>query len=384
MSTPPLKQLIEDPRTGLISAQKLHKKYPQFTIREIQDAMNQQPSYQVNQFTRKPKQYTSIQANHAGDSVQVDLMDVSYSTTAIHGTKYLLTFIDVYSRFAQVIPIRNKTATTVAKAMKKHLDSFPRKVYNVTSDDGSEFKAKAFQKLMEERGIKHYITPAHTPNKVAIVERFHRTLRSRLKLFTDMRKTERFTEILPDLVYNYNNTFHRTIKATPQEVLSGDEQPANTPTVVDYPFKLGDIVRRSVTKQQFAKGGRTFSHDTYIITGINEYSFQISNQRGEELNRAYQGYELKRVPDATSKSHDSDALTNDDSDEVILELSSDEDETKPEVVKRTARKRYKQKRDPAFNDKNTHRVDDEGNVTITRRHLIPKHAKRVSKRPQRD
>ena len=352
-----LTDLLLDPEVGFISVAKLKKKFPQYSIKEIQQAKDKLSTYQINTPIPKPNKFNTITADHAGDCIQIDLMDVSYNSTANKQIKFLLTFIDVYSRYVLYVPLKNKSAKTVSTAMETLIHQFPRKIYNVTSDDGPEFNNTIFKNVLTNNDIQQWITPANTPNKMAIIERFHRTLRNRMRLLIDHNNSESYIDHLPALIRNYNTTFHRTIKTTPHEVLYNDVTPGNSViTEVDYSLQLGDTVRRSLKKSTFGKGTNKLSEETYIISGINPSSFIISNQSGIELSRPYQGYELKKVTQPTK---------------TATPTTSNKTE-----VANTARKRYKQKRDPAFNDTNTHEVDDEGIVHVTRRHLQPINQKR--------
>ena len=350
-----LQSKLTDPKTGFISIDKFRRKYPEYSVKDVKDAMSIIKTYQQNSAIRKPKIFNTIKASFVGDVTQADLMDVSYNSTVNNNIKYLLTFIDVYSRYVYIKPVRNKEMKTITDAMQDILKNI--KVKNLTTDDGSEFNNKIFKDLMTKKAITHYITPANTPNKLAIIERFHRTLRDRIRHYQTENNTEKYIDKLGDLLYNYNHTYHRTIKNIPCDVLVG-AKPTPTISSVIYPFKIGDTVRISVQKATFRKGTQAFSDNTYTISGVNKHSFLINNSKGEQLSRPYQGYEIK-----------------------LVSPIQDVEPLEKQMVAKTARKRYTQKRDPAFNDKHTHQVDDEGNVHITRRHLVPKTAVRQRKPP---
>ena len=380
MNNQQLANFILDPATGLTSAskifQKLGKKVP---LKQIKEVINNLETYQINQSARlQPKQYNSITAGYPGDILQIDLMDISNTSTVNKNFKYILTCVDIYSRYALAVPIKNKEASTVLKAMSKIIKEFrcsstpvgteqvpclhPRNIHNITSDDGSEFNNSKFKQLMTENNINHYITPANTPHKLAIVERFHRTLRNRIRLYEDHNKTNKFIDHLPDFIKNYNNTVHTTTKQTPQAILDGALSKQVIKKVI-YDLQLGDPVRITTKKGPFDKGLVRFSNEIYTISEIHPNSFSIKNHQNQQLKRRYQGYELKKVnPDSI--------------------ITSNKEDARP-AVKKTATKRRLQKRDPAFNDKNTHKVDDYGNVKITRRHLQPASTKRQTKRPVR-
>ena len=208
---------ILDPKTGLSAPDIIHRKLDgKASMAQISRVMTNLETYQRNR-RQKNSNYNSITASYPGDMVQADLMDISNTTTANKGYKFVLTFVDIFSRFAEAEPIKTKSMKTVSEAMQKLITQFEQyhKINKISTDDGSEFHNSIFSRMMSKNGISHHITPANTPNKMAIVERFHRTLRDKIELYTDHHNTAKFIDVLPDLINNYNHTTHSTLKATP-------------------------------------------------------------------------------------------------------------------------------------------------------------------------
>ena len=58
------------------------------------------------------------------------------------------------------------------------------------------------------------------PHKNAIIERVHRTIARLLQLFRLGSKRFDWYNFLPDVVNNYNTTYHRTTKHTPTEIFA--------------------------------------------------------------------------------------------------------------------------------------------------------------------
>ena len=114
MTDEELRAYILSPVTGLISRDKLKRKLTHVPTTQLERVLDSLPTYQINKASR-PSSYTSIKASFSGDIIQADLMDVSSSTTANQGAKFLLTFIDVYSRYALAQPIKNKNQTITTK-----------------------------------------------------------------------------------------------------------------------------------------------------------------------------------------------------------------------------------------------------------------------------
>ena len=189
MTDEELLQYILDPSTGFTSVDKLYRRLNGVASRDqITRVVSNISSYQTTK-DKRPKHYNSIRASFPGDVLQADLMDVSSSATANKGTHFLLTMIDVYSRYAFATPLKNKNQNTVKTALSSLLRSLPFTPVNLTTDDGSEFHNRSIKQLLDSLSIKHWITPAHTPNKLAIVERFHRPLHSFHRLGPVYRRT---------------------------------------------------------------------------------------------------------------------------------------------------------------------------------------------------
>ena len=181
------------------------------------------------------------------------------------GIKYLLAVIDVFSKYGYLIPLKDKTGKSVASALKTIFKE--RKPEKMWVDKGKEFYNKDVKEL-----IKLYST--ENEEKFSVVERWIRTMKEKMwNYFTD-NNTNRYVDILPDLVEDYNNTRHSSIKMTPVEA----SKKKNELTVWRnlYPehleirdikpkFSIGDKVRISKKKKTFEKGYRCFSGSTFPI-----------------------------------------------------------------------------------------------------------------------
>ena len=351
-----LLEIITNPETGFVSSSKIHENYPEYSLKEIKEAQRSLNTYQINDKSTK-NYYNTIKAYYVGDVIQSDLMDVSNLSTSNNKVKFLLTFIDVYSRYVLCAPLQNKNMVTVKNAMEYLINKFKYKIKNITTDDGKEFNNKIFSALMKSSKIKHHITDAGTPNKLAIIERFHRTLRNRMDLYFDHYRTKKYIDVLPKLIKNYNTSIHSTIKRKPIDVYLGKFESDQKRYSYDYGFKVGDRVRKKNHKSQFDKGSSKFSSIIYTIFEIHDNSYSLRNEKnGNTLKRRFLGYELQHVPQNTI-----------------------EEEKYDSEIKSINRKKYLQKREPAFNDKNTHTVSDYGEIDIHRRHLKPKYSKRKIK-----
>ena len=186
-----------------------------FTIKQIKDWLSKQDSYTLHKPVRWRFQRRKIYAKCIDDLWQADLADFSSLSKYNDNFKFLLTCIDVLSKYAWVVPLRNKTRKTITDAFSKIIPQ--RQPIHLQTDKGSEFKNKLFQSFLENHKIKFY-TSENNEIKAAVVERFNRTLENKMYRYFTFEGTRRYIDVLADLVHSYNNTFHTSIKMAPAEV----------------------------------------------------------------------------------------------------------------------------------------------------------------------
>ena len=132
------------------------------------------------------------------------------------GTSFLLTVIDVFSKRAWCIPLKNKSAVSLVAAFAPLLGNTAP--ITLQTDKGSEFlKKRALQKLLKEYPVHHFATH-NEETKASIVERFNRTLKTRMWRYFTKKQSVRYVDVLQDFVRSYNNTFHRTIGMAASEI----------------------------------------------------------------------------------------------------------------------------------------------------------------------
>ena len=140
----------------------------------------------------------------------------------------------------------------------------------------------------------------HNEGKCVIAERFIRTLKTKIyKYMTSISKNV-YIDKLDDIVNEYNNTYHRTIKMKPVDVKDN--------TYIDFKkevndknpkFKVGDHVRISKYKNIFAKGYTpNWSEEVFVIEKVKNtvlWTYVINNLNGEEIIRTFYEKELQKT-----------------------------------------------------------------------------------------
>ena len=129
---------------------------------------------------------------------QADLIDMQAYSRDNRGSTFLLTCIDVFSKFAWALPVKNKTGEAITAAMKSILVKSGRKPKHLVVDQGSEFYNKKFKLLMEKYKIHLYST--YSILKASIVERFNRTLKTWMWKQFSLRGNYKWIDILPELM----------------------------------------------------------------------------------------------------------------------------------------------------------------------------------------
>ena len=216
-----------------------------------------------------------------------------------NGVNFLLLVIDTFSKYGWIVPLKNKKGKTVAEALKTIFKE--RKPEKLWTDKGKEFYNKDVEDLIE-------IYSTENEEKSSIVERWIRTMKEKMwKYFTD-NNTYTYIDILPDLVEDYNNTVHSSIKMTPVEAskkknelnvwrnLYPDRHKINNLTPK---FSVGDVVRISKKKNTFEKGYTTrWTEEIFKITEIqntNPITYKLEDLKEEEIEGTFYEPELQKT-----------------------------------------------------------------------------------------
>jgi hypothetical protein len=220
---------------------------------------------------RKPKQWSSIIAKVPRHSYQIDIMD--YSRRMYQGYRYILTCIDVYSRFALAEPLKSRVMSEVVPALRKIFSIMGAPTY-INADQ--EFNTKVCLEFFKESGVKHvFFSQPYETNKNAIVKRFHRTLVGLLmKLRYITKSVDWPNDLLLKAIEIYNTKVHSTIQAIPMEVFLGEN--INKQEII-YPspvkLEVGDVVTGPKTlpgtrQPTFAKGD-VIKREFYTVSSID-------------------------------------------------------------------------------------------------------------------
>ena len=152
----------------------------------------------------------------------VDLADMQSLSKKNKGIKYLLCAIDLFRKYAFVVPLKDTKGISITNAFKKIIKQSNRKPNKIWLDQGGEFYNRDFKKWLSSNDIIMYST--FNEGKSVVAERFIRTLKN--KLYKHMTATGKnvYYDVLDDIVNKYNNTKHNTIKMKPKDVKDGNKR----------------------------------------------------------------------------------------------------------------------------------------------------------------
>ena len=205
--------------------------------------------------------------------------------------------MDLFSEYAQVAPLKDKREISIVNAFQK-IVSKERKSNEIWVDEGGEFYNNLFKRFLKINNIGMYST--HNEGKSVAAERFIRTLKD--KIFKHIKAVSKnvYFDVLDDIVNEYNNTVHRTIKMKPIDLTSDSYAEYNEDSNEKDPkFKVGDHVRMSKYKNVFAKGyTANWSEEVFIISKIKKalpQTYIICDLNGEPIAGTFYEKELQKT-----------------------------------------------------------------------------------------
>ena len=240
----------------------------------------------------KRKVYSSIRDNIWGP----DLTDMQLLSKFNKGFRFLLCVIDIYSKYARIIPLKDKKGVSIVDAFQKILDDSKRKPNKIWIDKGSEFYNNSFKEWLKDNDIDMYST--NNEGKSVIAERFIKTLKNKIYKYVTAISKNVYIDKLDDNVKEYNNKYHTSIKMKPvndkdntyidfkKEIINKDPK-----------FKVGDYVRISKYKNIFTKGYmQNWSEEIFVIKKVKNtvpWTYIINDLNGEKVIGTFYEEELQ-------------------------------------------------------------------------------------------
>ncbi|XP_053596178.1 uncharacterized protein LOC106693863 [Microplitis demolitor] len=233
-------------------------------------------AYELHRPARRNYQRRHVDIRALDETWQADLVEMIPYATVNKGNTYLLTVIDIFSKYAWAVPIKSKSGSDVTSAMKSIFQQ-GRVPKNLHVDQGKEFYNKEFQELIRRKNINMYSTFSNL--KASICE-----------------------------LHKYNTRKHRTIQLEPIDKTAKNEKQIFKKRYKSLQaqrqarknkFKIGDKVRISKYKHVLEKG-YTPNWTTEIFTiktvqNTNPTTYKLVDYQDKPIKGGFYLEELSKV-----------------------------------------------------------------------------------------
>ena len=125
-----------------------------------------------------------------------------------NGFRFLFCVIDIYSKYAWVIPLKGKKGSRINNAIKKRLYESNRKPKKICGDKDNEFYNRSMESFLQNNDVEMY--SMNNEGNSVVVERFIRTLKKKIYKYMTLISKNVYINHLHDLVNKFNYTCHST------------------------------------------------------------------------------------------------------------------------------------------------------------------------------
>lgn len=241
------------------------------------------------------------------DQWQTDLIDLKSISSTNKGYNFIVVVIDVFSKFAWTVPIKQKSADEIINVFDRIFKISSRKPLYLVSDKGKEFTNEKFQNFLKRHSIK-FFTAKNDDTKACIAERFIRSIKELIFKHLTSNNTLKYVDSLENLTKTYNRRYHRTIGMAPsdvnerniREVWFNTKASQNNRIRKEQPkFRVGTYVRVSKPNNIYAKGYLpNYSDEIYKIFKVirgKRNTYKLHDLMNEEIDGSYYEEEIQEV-----------------------------------------------------------------------------------------
>lgn len=221
------------------TVEHLQKKYFWPHLREhVRNLINQCNLCQRNKYERHPNQVENqgpIVADHPFAQVHIDTFHFEQER--------ILTILDVFSKYGQAYILPNATALAVLNQLQIYFShhGLPKKI---THDQGGEFENNIIKEYCKASNIEYHATTPLNSTSNSPVERLNSTLLEKLRISRDSDKFSPLSQLITNVVMNYNSSIHTKTKKPPFNVLYGPYYDA-----LDHMFSPSPQINEYIQRQ---------------------------------------------------------------------------------------------------------------------------------------
>ena len=257
-------------------------------------------------YGHRQKNTGTIESRGPWDTLSVDIVG---PLPADRRHKFVIVFVDCFSRYTVLVPASNHTADTVSDALLRHVVPYFGTPRRLLSDRGREFVGDVWGKLTRSMGIQRVLTSPYHPEGNSINERSHRTMNNmlRARLLRDLPSRKWVVEI-PGIMLALNAMAHEPHGFSASMIATGrepslppdvEEDACASPSTED-PGAYVDMVRQRLhlTHQQMTPSPAPVATNPYHEDDLI-FVMTTPPERTSKLSPRWKGpFMVKRVPNA--------------------------------------------------------------------------------------
>lgn len=276
-------------------------RYSGSPIKTVTKWLSSQDTYTLHKPIRKTFPRRKTFAKGINDLFQADLVEMQSMSRANDGYRYILTCIDVFSKYAFAIPLKDKKGSTVSAAFETIFAE--RTPVFLQTDRGVEFLNHQVQDVLRKHDVRHY-SSLNDDIKAACVERYNRTLKSRMYRYMTHHHTNRWVDALQSIVDSYNRTVHRSIGMPPIDVNVENEDAVARrlyppKPALSWKYQTGDRVRIGKYKHVFGKGYLpNWSEEIFTVADRHPtfpVTYGLTDLSGEPIKGKFYEQEIQKI-----------------------------------------------------------------------------------------
>ena len=277
------------------------------TFNKVRNWLQSQESYARHIRVRERFPRQKIIMHKVDQQWDADLMDMYKFSYHNKRYRYLAIFIDIFSRYLWVEPMKTKTPQEMVLILKR-VFALGRKPEFMRTDKGGEYMGTAVQQYLDMKRVHHFV--AFNVNHANYAERVIRTLKGKIYKYLMKNQTKRYIDELDNFVDSYLDTVHRGTGMRPIDITKDNEQAvyeklylpqqrAEEKTALDFNFNVGDKVHVAATRTKFTKGYvATFKKEIFKIkyrTHTIPPRYKLIDLKGREVAGTVYEPEIQKV-----------------------------------------------------------------------------------------
>lgn len=138
------------------------------------------------------------------------------------GHKYILTVVDMCTKFTLAFPLRNATGELLIKKLKDDVFLTYGVPEKIICDNGSQYTSTKFDEFLQAQGITKQLTAAYTPRQNPS-ESYNKILGTAIRTYINSKTHDNWDVNLKEIVCAMNTSANTQTKRTPHELLFGHQ-----------------------------------------------------------------------------------------------------------------------------------------------------------------